>query len=134
MKTAVTPFLLSAALGLAACGDDSDEKTETAAADTAQSALKELGETRQGLESALDAYRSGDKAAAEEAVSEAYLQHFEHVEGPLEAKDGELTEELEEGIREHLRDEVKSSKPAAEVEAAFEEIYAEMDKAEALLR
>src|SRR4051794_35849508 len=123
VKVVVTPFLVSAAFGLAACGDDADEKTaESAAPETAQTALKELGETRQGLEAALKAYRSGDKAAAEDAVSEAYLQHFEHVEGPLEAKDEELTEELEEGIREHLRDEVRSSKPAAEVQAAFQEI------------
>src|SRR4051794_34357115 len=132
MKTVVTPFLLTAALGVAACGDDSEEKAATS--DTAQTALKELGATRTGLESALDAYRSGDKAAAEDAVSEAYLEHFEHVEGPLEEKDSELTEELEDGIREHLRDEVKSGKPVEEVQAAFEEIYAEMDKAEALLR
>ena len=134
MKTILTSIALAGAtLALAACGSDSDEQTETAGGSNAK-ALTELGETRAGLAVALNAYKAGDKKGAEEAVSEAYLEHFEHVEGPLEAKDEELTEELEDGIREGLRDDVKSDKPVAEVEQAFQDVYADMDKAEALLR
>jgi hypothetical protein len=123
-----------ATLAFAACGSDSDEQSETAGHGSDATALTELGETRAGLAVALNAYKAGDKEAAEEAVSEAYLEHFEHVEGPLEAKDEELSQRLEDGIREGLRDEVKSDKPGAEVEKAFGAVYADMDKAEALLR
>ena len=45
----------------------------------------------------------GDRAAAEDQVAEAYVSHFEEVEGPLEKVDHELKEELEEAIGDELR-------------------------------
>jgi hypothetical protein len=82
----------------------------------------------------LASYKSGNPAAAEEQVSEAYLSHFEHVEGPLEKVDAELVEELEDGIREGLRASVKSGKGSAKVERSFRDVFAQMTKAEAALR
>ena len=51
MKHLMTPVLLTAAFGVAACGDDKDEKSESA--DTPATALRELAETREGLQVAL---------------------------------------------------------------------------------
>jgi hypothetical protein len=132
-----TATLAALALAVSACGDDSSSSESSSGADASSAkatALREVGETRDGLQAALATYKKGDHAAAEEQVSETYLQHFEHVEGALEDADHELNEKLEDGIREELRDDIKARKPAAEVEQAVEALMADLDKAEALLR
>jgi DNA anti-recombination protein RmuC len=131
--TTLLSVLVTGAL-VAACGDDSSSDTETRESASPSVALKEVGETRTALEAALAAYKSGDAAAAEERVSEAYVQHFEEVEGPLEERDEELNEELEEAISRDLRDLIKAKKPVAQVQRAFEDVYSDLDKAEAALR
>src|SRR3954447_13234277 len=100
--------LTSLALAFAACGDDNSSSSSSAEDSTAakSTALREAGETRDALQAALATYKQGDKAAAEEQVSEAYLQHFEEVEGPLEKADDELNEKLEDAIREGLRADI----------------------------
>jgi hypothetical protein len=125
---------VGAAGALAACGDDSNSESSSAPTTGPGVALREVRETRSGLEQALAAYRRGDAAAAEDQVSEAYVSHFEEVEGPLEKVDPELNEELEDGIREGLREQVRSRKPVARVEKAFRAIFAQLDRAEAALR
>ena len=85
------------ALALAACGGDSNESEEHEAASPAV-AKKEAAETREALTAALATYKSGDKSAAEEQVAEAYVSHFEEVEGPLESRNEELNEDLEHAI------------------------------------
>lgn len=134
LKTVLTPVLLAGAMVVVtACGSDSKKKAEEKPASPA-TARTELSKTRDFLEQALAAYKSGDKTKADSQISEAYLQHFEQVEGPLEAKSEELTKKLEDGIRLGLRKFVKSSKPAARVEQAFRDVFADMDKAEGLLK
>lgn len=123
--------LAVAALALAACGGDDDG--EEASVTPAQ-AIDEIAEVRAGLDQALDAYQDGDAAVAEEAASEAYLQHFELVEGPLEEVDEELNEELEVLIRETLRDAISAGDPVAEVEALVEEANAGLDDAQQALK
>jgi hypothetical protein len=135
----ITKFVLSAAaalvssLALAACGGESKESAEHEPASPAV-ALKEAGETRDALTAALATYKNGDKKAAEDQVAEAYVQHFEEVEGALEAKDAELKEELEHAISGDLRDAMKQGKPVSTVESQVKAVIADLEKAEAALR
>lgn len=130
MRRSVGIFLAVAALGLAACGGDDDEE----AAVTPGQAIAEIAEVRAGLDEAVDAYEKGDSAGAEEAASEAYLQHFELVEGPLEEVDEELNEELEVLIRETLRDAIAAGEPVGEVKALVEEANEGLDEARSALK
>jgi hypothetical protein len=128
-----TVAALTASLALVACGSDSKESEEREGASPAV-ALKEAGETREALTAALATYKSGDKQAAEDQVAEAYVQHFEEVEGALEEKDAELNEHLEEAISADLRNAMKAGKPAAEIESQVNAVVADLQKAEAALR
>jgi DNA anti-recombination protein RmuC len=128
-------------LALAACG--SDEDTSTSSGQSAESAEEsatpaqaraEIGEVRAALHSALASLREGDAKAAENAVSEGYLQHFEKVEGPLEKVDQALNEELEDGIREELRDTIRNGGSVEQVTKMISEIKADLDTAEQKLR
>jgi hypothetical protein len=96
-------------------------------------ARAEAGKTSIALVQALATYRSGDHAAAEDQVAEAYLQHFERVEGPLGARDHELTEKLEESINDELRDKMKHHAPAPEVTALVRRIIRDLASAQAKL-
>jgi|SRR3954453_12786347 hypothetical protein len=125
---------VTGAMLVAACGDSSSSSSEEAPPASAATARREVGETREGVQAALATYKQGDHAAADDQVSEAYLQHFEEVEGPLESRDHELNEDLEHAIRDDLRKQMKSGAPAAEVERSVQDILADLDKAEALLR
>jgi DNA-binding transcriptional MerR regulator len=126
---------LGASLALVACGGDSNDNSGSSQEPaSAAVALKEAGETREGITAALATYKSGDKQAAEDQVSEAYLQHFEEVEHALEERDAELKEKLEEAINTDLRAAMKDGKPAAEVEAQVDAVVADLQKAEAALR
>jgi DNA anti-recombination protein RmuC len=133
---------LASSLALAACGSDEDnaaQSVETAAKQaeeqaTPAQARAEIGEVRAALDSAVTSLREGDAKAAENAVSEGYLQHFEKVEGPLEKVDAELNEELEDTIREQLRDKIRSGGSVEEVTKMVSEIKSDLDTAEQKLR
>jgi high-affinity iron transporter len=101
---------------------------------TPQRALAEIDVVRHALDDALATYRSGDRAAADEQVGDAYLEHFELVEGPLGKVDPELTEELEDGIREELRDAMKDGASVQKVERLVAHIDEHLDEAEAALK
>lgn len=126
-------LLCATVLGVAACGggDGSGAAREQGSAATAR---REAAETRAALRAALASYRAGDRAAAADQVSEAYVSHFEEVEGPLEAKDPALKARLEEAIGIELRTAMKAKAPAGEVAAAVREVAADLTKAEAALR
>jgi hypothetical protein len=133
LKVSLSAVLAS--LALAACGgDDSSSSSEASENADPAVALKEAGETRAGLEAALAAYKAGDKAQAEEQVSEAYVSHYEEVEAALDAKNHELNEKLEETISGDLREAVASDQPAQQVEALFATVFADLERAEALLQ
>jgi hypothetical protein len=131
MRIILISMLLSASLAVAACGgDDSSSESATSPA----RARTEAAATRKALSQALATYRGGDAKAAEDQVAEAYLQHFELVEGPLEEKDAELTEELEEAISGDLRSAMKARKPAGQIESRVRSVLDDLEKAEAALR
>jgi DNA anti-recombination protein RmuC len=145
LRTFAVALALVSSLALAACGSDEDtsstqssqsagsaEQAEENA--TPAQARAEIGEVRAALDSALASLRDGDAKAAENAVSEGYLQHFEKVEGPLEKVDQELNEDLEETIREQLRDKIRTGGSVEEVTAMISEIKADLDTAEQKLR
>ena len=132
---------LVTSLALPACG--SGEDTSSSNGQSAESAEEsatpaqaraEIGEVRAALDSALASLREGDAKAAENAVSEGYLQHFEKVEGPLEKVDEQLNEELEDGIREELRDTIRNGGSVEQVTKMISEIKADLDTAEQKLR
>jgi hypothetical protein len=130
--------LLSVGLLAAGCGDDSDDSEEAAeeAEETALSpeeAIAEIAVIRKMLDDGLAAYEDGDQAAAEELVTDAYLEHFELVEGPLEEADEELNEELEVLIREELGGAVAAGDPAKDVKALVNEAQTGLVEAEAAL-
>jgi major membrane immunogen (membrane-anchored lipoprotein) len=132
MRHSLSFALVAGSLLLTACGSsDSSSTTENASPATAR---KQVAETKTALKTALATYKSGDKKAANEQVAEAYVSHFEDVEGPLEGKDDELKESLEHAIADDLRTSMKAGKPASEVEAQVKAILAKLDQAEAALQ
>jgi hypothetical protein len=130
--SAVLSLLLAFAVaGLAAGCGGSDEPEEEST--TPAQAVAEIQEIKTMLATAVDQVRDGDADAAEETVGDAYLEHFEEVEGPLGERDHDFMEELEEAISTDLRDDIKDGKPADEIEDAVEEIQSDLDRAVELL-
>src|SRR3954465_6191172 len=84
--------------------------------------LKEVGQTRAALKAALQTYKDGDAAGAQEQVAEAYVSHFEEVEKPLEDKNPELKEELEHAISDDLRADMKAGRSPAAIETEVKAI------------
>lgn len=133
MTKTMTAGAATLALALGGCGSD-DKKSETRAEATPQQAVAEIDKTRRGIETAAAAYAGGDKAKADTEAGNAYLEHFEHVEGPLGKLDEELNEKIEEALRDELRAKIKAGAPQAEVAKLVETIKADLAKAEAKLR
>ena len=131
MRSAVLTAGLTASLALAACG--SDDKSSAAPA-SASEARTEAAATRASLQKALTQLKAGDRKAADDTVSEGYLQHFEDVEGPLDKVDHELNEKLEDGIKGDLREKIKSGAPVAKVEQLVASLDADLKTAESKLR
>ena len=136
-RTTVTALALSGALGLAACGDDEKKNSAREAAEhsaTPAQAVAEIGDTRTALDAGLKALRSGDRAKAQELISEGYVQHFEEVEGPLGKVDHELNEKLEDSIREELREKIQDGGSISEVTRMVSAIKADLAAAEQKLK
>jgi hypothetical protein len=135
-RSLVPAVLLTAGLLVAGCGDgdSSSEKAEAEAAATPQQAISEIGQVRAGLTAGLDAYAKGDAEKAEQLIGDAYLEHFELVEAPLEERDEELNEELEELISTEIRQEIKQGASQVTVEKLVEEAERELTSAEKVLR
>jgi hypothetical protein len=133
LRPAVAALALVSSLALAACGSAGDEKAEDEQGTPAQ-ARAEIGEVRAALDTAVASLKEGDAKAAEDAVSEGYLQHFEKVEGPLEEVDAQLNEKLEDGIREELRAKIREGGSVAEVTRMVSDLKADLATAEQKLR
>jgi DNA anti-recombination protein RmuC len=136
MKRALRSVLLLTALAgtlaVAGCGG-SDAEAEDESATPAQAA-QEIDQIETLLDDALAQYRDGDAEAAEETVGDAYLEHFEKVEGPLGDEDHEFMEELEHRISTEIRDEMKDDAPVAEVEQLIGQTKQDLAKAQAMLQ
>jgi hypothetical protein len=131
------------ALTLTACGSDDDSSPAAATATdegeeegeiTAEEAAVEIDEIKRMLDEGLAQYQEGNQEAADTTVGDAYLEHFEKVEHPLEEQDNELMEDLEHRISTEIRDEMKAGASADEVAAMVEQTKADLDTAKAKLQ
>jgi|tagenome__1003787_1003787.scaffolds.fasta_scaffold20822650_1 hypothetical protein len=132
-RSALSAAAIGGLFALSSCGSDDDKSKEPEASATPAQAIAEIAAVRTALGQAVDQAKAGDKSAADDTVSEAYLQHFEKVEGPLEERDHELNEELEESISQELRDKIKTAS-TTDVEALVKEIEGDLATAEAKLK
>jgi molybdenum-dependent DNA-binding transcriptional regulator ModE len=133
------------ALTVTACGSDEDSSPAAATATdegeeegedeiTDEEAAAEIDEIKRMLDEGLAQYQDGDQEAADTTVGDAYLEHFEKVEHPLEEQDHELMEDLEHRISTEIRDEMKEGASADEVAALVEQTKADLDTAKAKLQ
>jgi len=141
MRTFVLALLALSLVSLgAACGSDDES---SAAATTAESseedttpaaAAAEIDTIKSMLDDALAKYEAGDTEAAEETVGDAYLEHFEKVEHPLEEVDEELMKDLEHTISTDIRTKMKNGAPASEIEQLIEQTKTDLDEAKSKLQ
>jgi ABC-type enterochelin transport system substrate-binding protein len=134
LRTALVSLALVSALALAACGGESESEEAAEQNATPAQARAEIGEVRKALDTALAELKEGDVKAADNTVSEGYLEHFEKVEGPLEKVDGQLNEKLEDSIREELREKIQDGGSLAEVTQMVNAIKADLATAEQKLQ
>jgi hypothetical protein len=133
-STVIAAAFAALALLAADCGDDEESETTEDAAATTEQALAEIPVVRRGLDQGLAAYEAGDAEQADTLIGDAYLEHFEIVEGPLEEVDHELNEELEELISTEIREQIDAGAPAKQVRSLVTEATAGLDQAEQALR
>jgi flagellar motility protein MotE (MotC chaperone) len=133
LSTALSVAVVSA-LALVACGGESESEKAAEQQATPAQARAEIGEVRTALDKAVADLKDGDAKAADNAVSEGYLEHFEKVERPLEKVDEELTEKLEDAIREELREKIQDGGSVAEVTRMVAAIKTDLATAEQKLQ
>jgi hypothetical protein len=109
-------------VALSSCGGDEKSKGSEAKVSNEQ-AITEVEATRNGLAEALEKSKGGRDEEADNLASEAYLQHFEKVEGPLEEANHDLNEELEESISQEYRAKLKAGDTAG-----AEDLLAEINR------
>jgi DNA anti-recombination protein RmuC len=134
LRSALVSLALVSALALAACGGESESEESAEQSATPARARAEIGEVRNALDTAVSQLREGDAKAADNTVSEGYLEHFEKVEGPLEKVDGGLNEKLEDSIREELREKIQDGGSVAEVTQLVSAIKTDLATAEQKLQ
>jgi type I site-specific restriction-modification system R (restriction) subunit len=111
--------------GGAGCGG-SDESS----ADEAIAQIDAIGPL---LDDAVEKYRNGNRQEADRIVGDAYLEHFEDVEDPLEERDEELMEKLEHAISTEIRERMKQGAPPEEVGRLVTQTKQDLSRARALL-
>jgi hypothetical protein len=134
LRSALVSFAFVSGLGLAGCGGESKSEEAAGQSGTPAQARAEIGEVRKALDTAVAQLREGDAKAADNTVSEGYLEHFEKVEGPLGKVDGELNEKLEDSIREELREKIQDGGSVAEVTQLVSAIKTDLATAEQKLQ
>jgi len=135
--------LVGGLLVVAGCGSDSDstsatdttvstttEESEEEEESTPAQALAEIGTIRTLLDDAVTQYASGDHSGAADAVGDIYLEHYEHVEGPLGDVNHDLMEEIEEKLSTDLRTSMEDGAEQSEIEALVADIKSGLDQAE----
>ena len=135
--------LVGGLLVVAGCGSDSDstsagdttvstttEESDEEDESTPAQALAEIATIRALLDDAVAQYASGDHSAAADAVGDIYLEHYEHVEGPLGDVNHDLMEEIEEKLSSDLRTSMKDGAEQSEIDALVSDIKSGLDQAE----
>jgi DNA anti-recombination protein RmuC len=130
LRTALVSLALVSALAIAACGGEGKSEQTAEQNATPARARAEIGAVRTALDNAVTQLKEGDAKAADNAVSEGYLEHFEKVEGPLGKVDEELSEKLEDSIREELRAKIRDGGSVAEVTQMVNAIKVDLAAAE----
>jgi DNA repair exonuclease SbcCD ATPase subunit len=141
MRTFVLALLALSLVSFgAACGSDDESSATATTAESSEedttpaAAAAEIDTIKSMLDDALAKYKAGDTDAAEETVGDAYLEHFEHVEHPLEEVDEELMEDLEHTISTDIRTKMKNGAPASEIEQLIEQTKTDLDEAKSKLQ
>jgi|CXWL01.1.fsa_nt_gi predicted secreted protein with PEFG-CTERM motif len=91
--------------------------------------LEYFDEIERLLNEAKTAYRSGNAQMAFDLVTQAYLDNYEFVEGPLGEVDSELVLKIEIDMRENLRDMIKSNESSDKVDAQIDMILSDLAQA-----
>lgn len=86
------------------------------------------------LASAQTRYAAGDAAGAEEALIDAYLEHFEDLEPPLEAVSPALKDRLEHALRDELRSMVRQGATVDAFDRALDTTRADLARAREALK
>jgi len=81
------------------------------------------------LTEAKTVYRNGDSSLAFDLVSEAYLDNYEFVEGPLGEVDPELMSKIEIDMREDLRGMIKVGESSSKIDAQIDMILTDLEAA-----
>ncbi len=122
-------------LVVAGCGSDSessssgdDESAEESS--TPAQAVAEIVTIRALLDKAVTKYASGDHSGASDDVGDIYLEHYEHVEGPLGDVNHDLMEEIEEKLSTDLRTKMDDGAEQSEIDSLVSEIKSGLDQAE----
>lgn len=106
-------------------GDESAEESSTPA-----QALVEIVTIRALLDDAVAKYAAGDHSGAADDVGDIYLEHYEHVEGPLGDVNHDLMEEIEENLSTDLRTKMDDGAEQSEIDALVSDIKSGLDQAE----
>jgi hypothetical protein len=86
------------------------------------------------LDEALELYRSGAVDDALDTVGDAYENHFELIEDPLEEIDEPFMHQLELLIAVTIRQQMRDGAPADAVSALVEAAKADLERARDMLR
>jgi hypothetical protein len=108
--------------------EESEEEDEEES--TPAQALAEIATIRALLDDAVAQYASGDHSGAADAVGDIYLEHYEHVEGPLGDVNHDLMEDIEEKLSTDLRTSMQDGAEQSEIDALVAEITSGLDQAE----
>ncbi len=91
--------------------------------------MQYIDEIERLLGQAKQEYREGNSQKAFDLVTEAYLDNYEFVEGPLGEVDPELMVKIEVDMREELRNMIQSSAPTNQVDSQIDMILADLEDA-----
>jgi hypothetical protein len=120
----------SAAAGDTTLSTATEESEEEEEASTPAQALAEIATIRTLLDEAVMQYASGDQSGAADAVGDIYLEHYEHVEGPLGDVNHDLMEDIEEKLSTDLRTSMDDGAEQSEIDSLVSEIKSGLDQAE----
>jgi ABC-type Fe3+-citrate transport system substrate-binding protein len=127
--------LAALALTAAGCGSSDESSSSTTTAEegeesaTPEEAVAQIAAIKVALAKAVTQVEVGNRELADETVGDAYLEHYEEVEGPLGDRDHDLMEEIEEAISTDLRNRIKDGDDPSQIQASVDEINGKLDEA-----